>query len=91
MKKERSKIPVIDQDITREERAWIDGAEAKEASPSRTKKKGRTYKGHMVSMSDAFIADMEAFLEEFPEEGSRSGLITRAVTDYIRRVRTERR
>jgi hypothetical protein len=41
------------------------------------------YKGRMISMSDSFYAQLNAYLKKHPTEGSRSSFIVRIVADYI--------
>ena len=50
---------------------------------------GRKTKGRSISMTDEFDKKIDQFLTEFPDEGSRSQLIQRAVTFYIKKRRLD--
>ena len=50
---------------------------------------GRKAKGRSISMTDEFDKRIDQFLNEFPDEGSRSQLIQRAVTFYIKKRRVD--
>ena len=41
------------------------------------------YKGRMISMSDSFYKQLNAYLKNHPTEGNRSSFIVRVVADYI--------
>ena len=76
--------------LTEKELAFINDGPESELTKAPPRRKGRTYKGRPISMSDGFFNELNAFLEEFPEEGNRSAMITRIVAEYMRKKRTER-
>lgn len=41
------------------------------------------YKGRMISMSDSFYEQLNAYLKKYPTEGSRSSFVVRVVAEYI--------
>ncbi|MCP5463315.1 MAG: hypothetical protein H7A34_09165 [bacterium] len=41
------------------------------------------YRGRMISMSDSFYEQLNAYLKKHPTEGSRSSFIVRVVAEYI--------
>ena len=81
----KKKIPNPGQiSITREEQAFVHGAEATAAPSAARKAKPRN-----ISVYDDFWEDVNEFLKEFPAEGNRSSFIARVVSDYILRRRSE--
>lgn len=76
--------------LTEKELAFINAGPESELTKTPPGRKGRTYKGRPISMSDEFFSELNAFLDEFPEEGNRSAMITRVVAEYIRKKRVER-
>jgi hypothetical protein len=41
------------------------------------------YKGRMISMSDSFYEQLNAYLKLHPTEGNRSSFIVRVVAEYM--------
>ena len=41
------------------------------------------YKGRMISMSDSFYMQLNAYLKDHPTEGNRSSFIVRVVAEYM--------
>lgn len=41
------------------------------------------YRGRMISMSDSFYEQLNAYLKKHPTEGSRSSFVVRVVAEYI--------
>lgn len=75
--------------ITKAEEDFINSAHADNAA--KQDPEARKARGRNISMHDDIWESMNAFLAEFPSEGSRSSLISRVVSDYIRKRRAELR
>jgi hypothetical protein len=45
--------------------------------------------GHMITVPDDIWEDLENYMAYHPEEGSKSGLITRLVASYLRKKKNE--
>ena len=61
-----------------------------EINGSNESKKSKA-KGRQISMTDEYFEEINQFLVDFPNEGTRSSLVVRAVDLYMRKVRTERK
>jgi hypothetical protein len=77
--------------LTKDEQDFVQGAKTESenltsATPKRSKARPRN-----ISVYDDFWEEMEQFLTEFPNEGNRSSLIVRVVSDYMIKRRVELR
>lgn len=74
--------------FTPQEQAFIQETQGK--SSAAQEKSGKT-KSRNISMRDEIWDRMTLFIQSYPSEGSHSGVISRAVSDYIRKKETEYR
>ena len=77
--------------LTPEELAFVDENRSGKPFVSQEKtiektssKKVKKAKPRTLSMSDDFFDSLTDFVDKFPEEGSRSALIVRVVSDYMK-------
>ena len=69
--------------ISNNEQAFIESDNISRKLLVEEKSEKDKYKGRMISMSDSFYAQLNAYLKKNPTEGSRSSFIVRIVADYI--------
>lgn len=76
--------------ISAEEQSFVQGAQ-NDSLPESKVFRERKARPRNISVYDDFWEDIDLFLKEFPNEGNRSSLIARVVSDYIVKRRSELR
>lgn len=84
----KKKIPNPSLTITREEQEFIQGSQVDTTIISKDVQE-RKARPRNISVYDDFWNEIEMFLKEFPNEGNKSSLIARVVSDYIAKRRSE--
>jgi hypothetical protein len=88
------KKPLIDPTLqklrlTTGDQEFIEGNRSDQAATAKSVNvtsvpKGKKAKARTVSMSDEVFDALTSFVHQYPEEGSRSSVIGRAIMSYIR-------